>query len=305
MQSSATAQRILIIGGSGFLSGALARQAVAQGHQVWVVTRGQRPIPAGVTNLVADRHDQAAFEQTIRAAQSSFDLVIDCIGYQPADLEQDIALFRHLTPHLIFVSTDFVYDPARRRFPQREETDAYLSEGYGGQKRLCELALIQADTTPMVWTILRPCHIYGPGSQLGCLPLHSRDPEILTKLSAGEPLTLVGGGHFLQQPILARDLADLILSMGGKPSCFGQIFCAAGPDSVESRAYYQIIADILRIDLTIKETPVDQYLAANPGAAPFLCHRIYDLRKLQAAGVKIPATPLAEGLREHVNALLV
>ena len=300
-----TAQNTLIIGGSGFLSGALARQAVAQGHRVWVVTRGQRSIPAGVTSLVADRHDHAAFEQAIHTAQSSFDLVIDCIGYHPADLEQDIALFRHLTPHLIFVSTDFVYDPARRRFPQGEETDAYLNEGYGGQKRLCELALIHSEPGPMAWTIVRPCHIYGPGSQLGCLPLHSRDPELLAKLRAGEPLTLVGGGYFLQQPILARDLADLILSMGGKQSCFGQIFCAAGPDIVESRTYYQIIADILGVDLTINETPVDRYLAANPGAAPFLCHRIYDLSKTQAAGVKVPATPLAEGLREHVNALLV
>ena len=41
-----------------------------------------------------------------------------------------------------------------------------------------------ASTTPtaamaMQWTILRPCHIYGPGSQLGCLPLHGRDPKLI------------------------------------------------------------------------------------------------------------------------------
>jgi nucleoside-diphosphate-sugar epimerase len=156
----------------------------------------------------------------------------------------------------------------------------------------------------MNWTIVRPCHIYGPGSQLGCLPLHSRDQDLIAKLKAGEPLTLAGGGYFLQQPILARDLADLLLSMGGNPNCFGQIFCAAGPDIVESKAYYQIIAHILGVDLTINELPVGQHLAANPGAAPFLCHRFYDLSKLRAARVKVPSTPLVEGLREHVNSLL-
>ncbi|NQX00440.1 hypothetical protein HQ447_07250, partial [bacterium] len=41
--------RILIIGGSGFVSGTLARMAVARGYAVTVVTRGQRAVPAGVT----------------------------------------------------------------------------------------------------------------------------------------------------------------------------------------------------------------------------------------------------------------
>jgi hypothetical protein len=35
-----------------------------------------------------------------------------------------------------------------------------------------------------------------------------------------------------------------------------------------------------------------------------LCHRFYDLSKLRAARVKVPSTPLVEGLREHVNSLL-
>jgi nucleoside-diphosphate-sugar epimerase len=304
MPNQPTSQTILIIGGSGFLSGTLAQRAVAQGHQVWIVTRGQRPTPAGVTNLVADRHNQAAFEQAIHSAQISFDLVVDCIGYQPADAQQDITIFSQLARHLIFVSTDFVYDPARRRFPQGEETEAYLNEGYGGQKRLGELSLINGDTGPLAWTIVRPCHIYGPGSELGCLPLHSRDPELINRFNAGEALALVGGGHFLQQPILARDLADLILSMAGNPNCFGQLFCAAGPDIVESRTYYQIIADILGVGLTITEVPVAPYLADQPNAAVFLCHRIYDLSKLRSAGVKLPSTPLTQGLREHVEALL-
>lgn len=44
--------KILTLGGSGFVSGTLARLALAQGHQVWTVTRGQRPLPAGVKGLI-------------------------------------------------------------------------------------------------------------------------------------------------------------------------------------------------------------------------------------------------------------
>lgn len=294
---------LLILGGSGFVSGTLARRAVAQGHRVWTITRGQRPLPDGVTALIADRQDQTAFEQAVASVQTRWDLVVDCIGYDPADARQDISVFRSRTPHLIFVSTDFVYDPDHRRFPQGEEADAYASGGYGGKKRLCELELINGDTGDMAWTILRPCHIYGPGSLLGCLPLHGRDPQLLARLRSGEPLRLVGGGHFLQQPILAGDLADLILSLPGDGRTCGQVFCAAGPDTVESRDYYRIIAHALGVELNTEEVPIRQHLAEHPAAAPFLCHRVYDLTRLRSTGAKVPSTPVDQGLREHVESL--
>ena len=295
---------ILIIGGSGFVSGTLARTALNQGHQVWTMTRGQRPVPDGVTSLVVDRKDQDAFARVVTGTGLQWDLVVDCIGYDLADARQDVALFRDRAQQFVFISTDFVYEPSRRRFPQAEESDYYLTEGYGGKKRLCELEFLNAETGGMAWTILRPCHIYGPGSLLGCLSLHSRDPELIAKLRAGETLKLAGGGHFLQQPILARDLAALILSVFGNETCNQQIYCAAGPDMIESRTYYRLIADVLGVALSIEETPVDQHLAAQPGLAPFLCHRIYDLTKLKSSGLAVPSTPIEQGLAEHVESLL-
>jgi nucleoside-diphosphate-sugar epimerase len=297
-------QNILILGGSGFLSGTLARVAVAQGHRVWTLTRGQRPLPEGVIGLVADRHHEADVWQAIVEAGTKWDLVVDCIGYTPADVRQDILLLREQARHFVFVSTDFVYAPRQRRFPQAEESDYYLQDGYGGQKRLSELELAEKDTGSMAWTIVRPTHIYGPGSQLGCLPAHGRDTQLITRLRAGESLRLAGGGYFLQQPILAQDLAELILSISGQAACHRQIYNAAGPEVIESRGYYQIIADILGAPLAVEEMPIDRYLAKNPEAASFLCHRFYDLSKLQRDKLAIPRTPMAVGLRQHVESLL-
>ena len=299
---------LLILGGSGFLSGTLANAALAQGARVWTLTRGQRPLPAGVTGLVADRHDPAAFAQAIAGARTAWDLVVDCIAFEPADIQQDLAAFKALARHLVYISTDFVYDPAHRQFPQREEAHHYAAEGYGGKKRQGEVVLAGADTGDMAWTILRPCHIYGPGSQLGCLPLHGRDARLITRLQAGQALQLVGGGHFLQQPILARDLAELILSLAGNRTVFGQILNAAGPDMVESREYYRIIADVLGVELSVVEVPVGQYRSEHPESAPFLCHRIYDLSKLHAAGVAVPQDAIGAGVararRELAQALM-
>lgn len=294
------ALNLLIVGGSGFVSGTLARMAVEAGHKVWVVTRGQKPLPPGVNSIVCDRSERSLFEDAIAAQGMEWDLVVDCIGYQPEDAQQDVEVFASRASHLVFISTDFVYDPAQRRFPQPEDDADYIGDGYGGNKRLCELELSKADRGAMSWTVLRPCHIYGPGSQLGCLPMHGRDTELIAKLKAGSPLQLVGGGYFLQQPIFVRDLAATILSCAGNSQAHGSTFNVAGPDIVESRTYYRYIAEELGVELAIDEVPVDEYRMAHPESKPFLCHRIYDLSRLQAAGLSVPSTALKQGLREHV-----
>lgn len=296
--------KILLIGGSGFVSGTLAQRALAAGHQLWAVTRGQRALADGVKAITVDRSDRAAFADALAAESTNWDLVVDCIGYSADDAAQDLAIFRERARHFVFISTDFVYDPAQRIFPQPERTAHYLADGYGGKKRQAELIFVEGDTGPMQWSIVRPCHIYGPGSLLGCLPEHGRDPELVDRIRRGDRLRLVGGGHFLQQPIFAADLADTILSCAGNGAAHGGIFNVAGPDIVESRRYYEIIGEILGHRVEIEEIPVEAYRAARPDRASFLCHRIYDLSGLERSGLAVPATPLTDGLRAHVASLL-
>ncbi|OGV67188.1 MAG: hypothetical protein A2498_06660 [Lentisphaerae bacterium RIFOXYC12_FULL_60_16] len=299
----------LIIGGSGHVSGAVARAALAQHHAVWTLTRGKRLVIPGVKALVADRHDPAAMAALIAGQSMTWDLVVDCIGFDVPDVRQDIALFRDRAGHLVFISTDFVYSPEHRTFPQPEDAVCWVegmtgSADYGRRKRLCELELLNGDTGRMEWTIFRPCHIYGPTSELGCLPLHGRDPKLIDRLRKGEPLGLVGGGHFLQQPLYVDDLARTIISAAGVRRACGAIFNVAGPDIIESRRYYRIVADVLGVGLTITDVPVSGYLKDHPDQAPFICHRINDLRRLQEAGLHVPGTPVMEGLRLHVEGLL-
>ena len=295
---------ILLIGGSGFVSGALARLAVTQGYQVSAITRGQHLLPDGVQSLIVDRHDPAAFEAAITGTGQTWDVVVECIGYAPEDLRQDIAVLRNRTRHFIFISTDFVYDPYHRLYPQPEETNHFWQDGYGWKKRLSELELIETDTSPMPWTIIRPCYVYGPGSQLGTLPNHRRDQRLIERLKAGEPLRLVGGGHFLQHPIFVDDLAKVILSLANNEKAFGQVFNAAGPDLVEAADYFRIIARCLGVDLKVDEIRVSDYLAEHPEDAPSCCNRYFDLTKLRQIGAYVPNTPLELGLQAQVESLL-
>jgi len=299
---------LLIIGGSGFVSGTLAIMARRAGHKIDIVTRGQKKIPAGVNSIVADRKNWKQFKAGLAEAYEAngqpWDLVVDCIGYDVEDAKQDIDVFPAMAKHLVFVSTDFVYDPDKRTFPQSEDNPHYLTDtSYGARKRRCEQQFITGGTGNMLWTIVRPCHIYGPGSRLGCLPDHGRDPELINRLRAGDPLHLVGGGLFMQQPILAADLAQLILSIPGKTQTWRQIYHAAGPDIIESHRYYAIIAEALGVDLRVLKLPVAGYLAEHPDSAPFLCHRVYSMAKAREHGLAVPSTPIEEGLKLHLAAL--
>lgn len=284
------------------MSGTLARRARDAGHAVTIVTRGEKPIPAGVAALKADRH-AADFAAVVRPAADGWDLAVDCIGYTPEDAKQDLGVIAPNTDHFVFVSTDFVYDPAKRSYPQGEDAEAYLSAGYGGNKRLAELEF-ENQSKINAWTVVRPCHIYGPGSKLGCLPFHGRDPDLIAKLKAGTPLRLAAGGLFLQQPIHARDLADTILSLAGRDSARRAVLNTSGSHMILSSRYYEIIAEALGVKSRIEEVSAEAVLAEKPELASFLCHRIYTLDRLKAVGAHMPSTRMEDGLQEHVQSIV-
>ena len=297
--------RVLILGGSGFISGCIARKALSQGNEVYIVSRGNKEIPVGVKSIVADRKVAGSLEAALSKEETNFDLVVDCIAYNPADAKQTLNLFSGKAGHIVFISTDFVFDPKKRNFPQCEENNCFLEDdSYGADKRRAELEYINNQLNFSNWTILRPCHVYGPGSLAGCLPMHGRDAKLLERIKNSEELELVGAGKFLQQPIFVEDLADLALSCHLSPAAQEQIYNCAGPDIIESVEYYQLIADFLSTELKVKELSVLDYLRDHPEHKSFLCHRIYNLQKFERDSLPVPRTSIQVGMQLFLQSLL-
>ncbi len=309
-------KKALIIGGSGGLSGRLATMAQKE-YDVWVLTRGKRPLPDGVHPLTADRNDPAAFLNALQHAEgalqsANWDVVFDCICMNEVHAKQDLEVLSRFTSRLVVISTDSVYDPAHKRTPQTEEgifiEESGLPEecSYAGNKRRMEHVFLNAfepSPSSLRTTIFRPGHIYGPGFLLGCFPEHSRQESLPELIARGESLRLVGGGIYLTQPIFVDDLAQAMLDCVDCPDTFNQIFCIGGPEAVENRRYYEIIGEVLASPVRICEVPLTGYVEAHPEYAGHLCHRIYDLSKLKKAGVSLPSTSLEEGLKKHLQYL--
>ena len=97
-------KRVVVVGGTGNISGALVDCLVAAGHETTVFVRGQsrRKIPDGVRVITGDRADRAEFERAMQA--ESFDVAIDMIAYKLEDAESAARAFSGVD-HLIHTST--------------------------------------------------------------------------------------------------------------------------------------------------------------------------------------------------------
>ena len=290
--------KLLILGGSGQLSGRVAELALGMGHEVWTLTRGRRPLPAGVHALVADRGDHGAVRAAVEGAGIRWDACLDCTAQTPVDAKLCVEVISRFTDRFVVVSTDSVYHPAYKTVPQNENNEHYLTDGgYGATKRLMEEIYL---ASALNYTIFRPGHIFGAGFQLGCFPEHSRQPDLMAHLRAGKPLRLVGGGEFLIHPIYVNDLALALLDCIDKPGAYRQVFCIGGADVVTNADYFRLLGRILGCDVMIEEVPLAGYLEAHPQYSGHLCHRCYDMTKLREAGIRMPCTSLEEGLRQQI-----
>lgn len=103
-------------------------------------------------------------------------------------------------------------------------------------------------------------------------------------------------GTYLIHPIFVGDLARVMMECAHNEKNYNEIFCIGGPERIENKTYYEILGKLLGVKVTIGEVPLAGYLEAHPEYSGHLCHRAYELCKLEKTGISLPATTLEEGL---------
>jgi nucleoside-diphosphate-sugar epimerase len=191
--------RLLVLGGSVFLSRAVAEEAVRRGHDVTCACRGSSGgLPAGVRHVVADRAAGLPDEVT-----DEYDAVVD-VARHPSWVRA--AVSRIPSAHWVFVSTINVYADDSTpgggpgTLPLREPVDedvdlAQDPEAYGPMKVACEQAVTSGAASA---TVVRPGLIVGPGDPSGRFahwPARLADtadhPEVLVPGSADDSVQVI------------------------------------------------------------------------------------------------------------------
>ncbi|MEO7261707.1 MAG: NAD-dependent epimerase/dehydratase family protein [Jatrophihabitantaceae bacterium] len=207
---------ILVLGGTAFLSRAVAELGVARGHNVTTFNRGQTGPPvAGARAITGDRTDP---EDLAELAGASFDLVFDT-GYLPEVVKASAELLEPSAGHYAFTSSINAYSgwPAQADYHQQgvydgdpdavgEQVPDGLDESapYGWRKAGAERAVLRAFGEHRC-SILRAGLIVGPQDRVGRLPWW------LDRLARGGPTLVPGAAEDELRLIDARDIAEFAL----------------------------------------------------------------------------------------------
>jgi nucleoside-diphosphate-sugar epimerase len=204
--------RLLVLGGTAWLGSLIVADAVARGHDVTALARGESgDLPSGAAFVRADRTAPGAFDAlTGQSSTAQWDAAID-VTRQPGQLRAAVSALGERVAHWVFVSSGSAYRDATivggdESMPLHEplghDVMADMTE-YGPAKAACEKILLDALGAERAH-IARVSLIGGPGDWSGrgvYWPWRFAHP------SNPEGRVLVPGFDGLAQLIDARDLA--------------------------------------------------------------------------------------------------
>lgn len=235
--------KILVIGGTRYFGKRLVHLLINEGHEIWVLSRGQAEDDFGarVHRLKADRTDQAAMQKAI--GNLNFDVVVDQVCMNAEQARIAVEVLNERTPFYIMTSTLSVY-PWGSDLTE-DEVNPYLYvaqtptnpvEEYAEGKRAAENYF--ATHAAFVWAFARYPFVLGEDDYT--LRLHQQVqrikegkpiyyPNLNAKLSlidsedaAKSLLWIIHGKHqgiynfASEKPIVMREFVQEIESVTGK-----------------------------------------------------------------------------------------
>ena len=236
-------KKILITGGTVFVSKFLAGFFSGEGYDVCVLNRATKEQVPGVTLIKSDRHDIKDKLKGIR-----FDCVIDVTAYDSDDVNDLISALDGFDQY-VMISSSAVY-PETETQPFKE--DALLGENvfwgrYGTDKIAAEKAL--AAKVPDAY-ILRPPYLYGPMNNV------YREAFVFDCAMGNRKFLLPGNGNMKLQFFHVRDLCRMIQKIiETKPSC--HIFNVGNTEAVTVREWVSLCYGALGKDPEFVSVPKD------------------------------------------------
>ena len=199
-------KKILVTGGTVFVSKFVAKYFAEQGNDVYVLNRNSRAQVCGVSLIEGDRHDP-----NLSLKEYDFDSVLDITAYNADDIRDLMGKLGSVGTYVL-ISSSAVY-PEYETQPFAETSKRAINKywgKYGTDKIEAEDALLSL--YPDAY-ILRPPYLYGPMNNL------YREAFVFECAEAGRPFYLPRDGEMRLQFFHVRDLCRMIDNiMEKKPS---------------------------------------------------------------------------------------
>ncbi|MDR1527935.1 MAG: SDR family oxidoreductase [Dysgonamonadaceae bacterium] len=305
--------KILFIGGTGTISTAISKLLIAQGHDLYLLNRGQRNhvLPEGAHTLVADIQDETTVADLIKDIH--WDCVADFIAFVPEHVQRDYRLFRGKTKQYIFISSASVYQKPLSDYRVTEATPlANPYWQYSRDKIACEdylMKIYREEQFPV--TIVRPSHTYDERKA----PLGVHGPNgtwsVVRRIKEGKPVIIHGDGTALWTMTHNSDFAKGFAGLIGNIHALGEAVQITSGETLTWNQIYQCIADALNVPL--KAVHVSSEFLAAAGSYDFYggllgdkaVSSVFDSTKLKRLVPDFVATKrFDQGIKETIHSIL-
>ena len=243
--------KILFIGGTGTISMAITKLLASQGHELYLLNRGNRNegVPANVRFIKCDISDEK--DAAEKLAGMEFDCVGEFIGFVPEQVERDIRLFKGKTKQYIYISSASAYQKPPQGYVITEGTpleNPYWE--YSRNKKACEKLLMDSylnDGFPV--TIVRPSHTYDERSVPLGVHGNGGSWQVVKRIKEGKPVIIHGDGSSLWTITHNSDFAKGYAGLMGDPRAIGETFHITSDESRSWNEIYGYIAEALGVTL--------------------------------------------------------
>lgn len=248
--------KILVTGGTVFVSRYTAEYFIAKGHEVYVLNRNTRPQSEGVQLINRDRHNLGDSLKDI-----AFDLVIDVTAYNETDVKDLVNALGNFDEYIMISSSAVYPETLKQPFTENQECGYNIHwESYGTNKIYAEKYLLEK--IPNAY-IIRPPYLYGMMNNL------YREAFVFECAENNLPFYVPKDGKMKLQFFDVEDLCRLIERIiEAKPK--HHIINAGNPDTVDINEWVRLCYGVLG------KTPEIRYVSPKVNQRMYFPFRDYE-----------------------------
>lgn len=224
---------VLLIGGTGVLSGAIVKESLKRGFKVTIVTRGKSngSIPEAAEHIKGDFWDREFITKALEG--TNYDAVIDFISRTKMDLEYSISVLHERVEQFVFISTACVYNTEIPGVKDEKAEKVLSTWNYSIEKWECE-CLLRAKSAELGfnYTIIRPCITYdNTRIPYGIMPSNGYHWTFIGRILAGKPIIRWDGGNARWNITRVEDFAVGAVGLIGNENAYAEEFNICGDEA--------------------------------------------------------------------------
>lgn len=243
--------KVLFIGGTGRISMAISRQLLEEGHELYLINRGNRNslLSEKVHYIVADIEKEDEVRTLLGDMQ--FDVVADFIAFEKRQLERDYRLFKGRCSQFIFISSASAYQKPLSDYRITEGTPLanpyweYSRNKIEGEEYL--MKMYREEGFPV--TIVRPSHTYDEREVPLGVHGDKGSYQVIKRMLMGKPVIIHGDGTSLWTMTHNSDFAKGFIGLMNNIHAIGEAVQITSDESVTWNQAYEAVARALGVPL--------------------------------------------------------